>query len=257
MASKTCGSCLRTLQRQSRFIAQVCPIFSLDEQLLTFFQSKQPISRLTASRAFTTTRRRHAESLPPNATPSNSIPPVTPKPVEGGTTAKGTAAEAAAVLSKKGGITGTYTAYGATEELYKECAKQADYKITKAEDSDAETPKTEDGEDLGVGEGWWHTGICPSPWILGIQLTENRSGIKPHLQHLVPSNNATHVPPRRPIPLLRTKHLTNLATTHPRPLLLRRRKQNGVKPRHACARYAKQISERHVRAMARLISSLR
>jgi len=78
--------------------------------------------------------------------------------VERGTTANNAAAEAAAVLSQKGGIAGTYTAYGATEDLYKECAKQADYKITRAEDSDAEMPKTEDGEDLGVGEGWWHTG---------------------------------------------------------------------------------------------------
>lgn len=164
MASKTCVSCLRTLQRQSRFVPRVCLFLPYLQQLLTFLQSKQPTSRYAASRAFTTTRRRHAESLPPTATPSSSIPPVTPKPVEGGSTAKDTA-EAAAVLSKKGGITGTYTAYGATEELYKECAKQADYKISRAEDTDAEMPKTEDGEDLGVGEGWWHTGTCLFPKI--------------------------------------------------------------------------------------------
>lgn len=52
----------------------------------------------------------------------------------------------------------TYTAYAVTEELYKECAAQADYSIPQAQDSDAEVPKTEDGEDLGVGMGWWHTG---------------------------------------------------------------------------------------------------
>lgn len=31
--------------------------------------------------------------------------------------------------------------------------------MPQAQDNDAETPKTEEGEDLGVGEGWWHTGI--------------------------------------------------------------------------------------------------
>lgn len=50
----------------------------------------------------------------------------------------------------------TYTAYGATEILYKECALQASYTIDRAEDADP--PKTKDGEDLGIGEGWWNNG---------------------------------------------------------------------------------------------------
>jgi cytochrome b pre-mRNA-processing protein 3 len=54
--------------------------------------------------------------------------------------------------------TETYTAYGATEVLYKECARQADYTIQRAKDEDEEPPKTKDGEDLGVGEGWWNNG---------------------------------------------------------------------------------------------------
>lgn len=55
----------------------------------------------------------------------------------------------------------TYTAYGATEVLYKECARQADYHIERMtkENEDAEPPKTADGEDLGVGDSWWHTGL--------------------------------------------------------------------------------------------------
>jgi len=56
-------------------------------------------------------------------------------------------------------LTETYTAYGITEILYKECALQADYRIPQAMDHDAEMPKTEDGEDLGVGGGWWHAGM--------------------------------------------------------------------------------------------------
>jgi cytochrome b pre-mRNA-processing protein 3 len=57
-----------------------------------------------------------------------------------------------------GRVTQTYTAYGATEVLYIECARQADYSIPQAGKDEEELPKTESGEDLGVGEGWWHTG---------------------------------------------------------------------------------------------------
>ena len=52
----------------------------------------------------------------------------------------------------------TYTAYGVTELLYKECGAQADYKIEKPKDEDAEVAKTADGEDLGFGSSWWHKG---------------------------------------------------------------------------------------------------
>jgi cytochrome b pre-mRNA-processing protein 3 len=57
-----------------------------------------------------------------------------------------------------GKSTETYTAYGATEIMYGECAIQADYSIPQAKNLDEEMPKTEDGEDLGVGEGWWYSG---------------------------------------------------------------------------------------------------
>ncbi len=63
-----------------------------------------------------------------------------------------------------GRATETYTAYGVTENLYKECALQATYEIPQATKVDEETPKTANGEDLGVGEGWWHTGIFL--WVL-------------------------------------------------------------------------------------------
>jgi hypothetical protein len=42
---------------------------------------------------------------------------------------------------------------------------QADYTIPQATDYDAEVPKTEDGEDLGVGGGWWHTSIFSFPLL--------------------------------------------------------------------------------------------
>ncbi|TVY83540.1 Protein CBP3 [Lachnellula suecica] len=147
MASKTCLSCLRALQRQARFVSQ----------------SKQPISRFATSRAFTTSRRRNAEIPGSDANPNTSVPPVTSKPIEGSTASTTSTAAQISALSKKGGVTGTYTAYGATEVLYKECARHADYKIPQAGDGVEEVPKTEDGEDLGVGEGWWHTGVGLQP----------------------------------------------------------------------------------------------
>jgi len=57
---------------------------------------------------------------------------------------------------------GTYTAYGVTEGMFKQCSAQADYTIPQAADEDFEMPKTADGEDLGVGGGWWHKGSSSS-----------------------------------------------------------------------------------------------
>lgn len=54
--------------------------------------------------------------------------------------------------------TETYIAYGATAELFKECARQADYTIPQVLEG-GEAPKTAKGEDLGVGEGWWYNGM--------------------------------------------------------------------------------------------------
>lgn len=52
-------------------------------------------------------------------------------------------------------VTETYVAYGVCENLVKECARQADYRIPQAHEKNVEVPKTKDGEDLGVGTGWW------------------------------------------------------------------------------------------------------
>ena len=68
------------------------------------------------------------------------------------------------MLSKlRGRSTETYLAYGVTENLYKECAAMADYSIPQA-GTDEEIPKTESGEDLGVGSGYWHEnlGLLPT-----------------------------------------------------------------------------------------------
>jgi cytochrome b pre-mRNA-processing protein 3 len=135
-----------------------------DKRILTNFFETRKVSFPTA-RTFATTSRRLVELPESNATPNSSIPPVTPKRSEGGTKAfeplsqEEKSAHAVAFQNRKvGGLTETYTAYGVTEELYKECSRQADYSIPQARDDNAEVPKTEEGEDLGVGGGWWHDG---------------------------------------------------------------------------------------------------
>ena len=52
-------------------------------------------------------------------------------------------------------MTETYVAYGVCEALVRECARQADYTIPQAQEKDVDVPKTKEGEDLGVGTGWW------------------------------------------------------------------------------------------------------
>ena len=40
--------------------------------------------------------------------------------------------------------------------MYKECDRQAKYSMPEAAD-DPDVRQTEEGEDLGVGDTWWHT----------------------------------------------------------------------------------------------------
>lgn len=51
-----------------------------------------------------------------------------------------------------------YVAYGATEDLFRSCAKAGDYTIPAVQDGE-DPPKTAKGEDLGVGSGWWYDGM--------------------------------------------------------------------------------------------------
>ena len=53
-------------------------------------------------------------------------------------------------------FTETYVAYGTTEALFKECARQADYIVPQTFERGVETPKNADGEDIGEGTGWWY-----------------------------------------------------------------------------------------------------
>lgn len=51
-----------------------------------------------------------------------------------------------------------YVAYGATEDLFRECARAGEYTMPAVEEGQ-EPAKTAKGEDLGVGTGWWYDGM--------------------------------------------------------------------------------------------------
>ena len=53
----------------------------------------------------------------------------------------------------------SYFIYGASERLFKECARQADYTISQADRTADRIQKTDEGEEIGVGGGMWHDGM--------------------------------------------------------------------------------------------------
>lgn len=120
-------------------------------------QTSRSPAQYSAARTFTTTSRFKAELPGSSATTASSIPSVTPPAAEGGPSTGLKAAKGLQKVAGRGSLE-TYTAYGVTEALAKDCAVQADYSIPQAQDEDADMPKTDDGEDLGIGSGWWHTG---------------------------------------------------------------------------------------------------
>lgn len=93
-------------------------------------------------------------SQPPRPVlPEDTTPPASLDPVYG--LAKG-------LRERATSFTETYVAYGVCEKLVQECARQADYTIPQAHEKGVEIPKTKDGEDLGVGTGWWFESECPT-----------------------------------------------------------------------------------------------
>ncbi|KAL5047144.1 hypothetical protein BDW71DRAFT_180338 [Aspergillus fruticulosus] len=70
----------------------------------------------------------------------------------------------APMARRPGGAAEQYIAYGMTQKLFEACSKPGDYTIPQLEESGAQVPKTEAGEDLGVGEGWWYEelGLVPT-----------------------------------------------------------------------------------------------
>lgn len=63
------------------------------------------------------------------------------------------------LASVAGNQSSSYIAYGATQRIYKDCAKQADYTITPEDRKAGRVKETADGEEIGTGNGSiWHQG---------------------------------------------------------------------------------------------------
>jgi cytochrome b pre-mRNA-processing protein 3 len=111
---------------------------------------------------FATASDKYANAPELNQTARTAVPPVSPLPLKGQSDTTSPNVDIPAIAKGlrfiPGRFTETYTAYGATEILYEDCSSQANYSIPQASDSEAEVPKTDDGEDLGVGTGWWFEG---------------------------------------------------------------------------------------------------
>ncbi|RDW90890.1 uncharacterized protein DSM5745_02665 [Aspergillus mulundensis] len=113
------------------------------------------------------------------------------------------------VVKRPGGAAETYVAYGLTQKLFEACSKEGDYTIPQLNEKGAQVPKTEAGEDLGVGEGWWYEelGLVPtfSTWsqitflhmyLLTVRLRAlpNRESMQTYSRHLIDhfSHDAEH-----------------------------------------------------------------
>ncbi|KAL5364579.1 ubiquinol-cytochrome C chaperone-domain-containing protein [Aspergillus floccosus] len=114
-----------------------------------------------------------------------------------------------AIMPRPGSSAETYVAYGMTQKLFEACSNQADYSIPQVSQKGAQVPKTEAGEDLGVGEGWWYQdlGLPPtfSTWsqvtflhmyLLTVRLRAlpSHESLQTYSRHLIDhfSHNAEH-----------------------------------------------------------------
>ncbi|KAF1997097.1 hypothetical protein P154DRAFT_441931 [Amniculicola lignicola CBS 123094] len=69
-------------------------------------------------------------------------------------------------------MTETYVAFGAAQELMKECSRPGDYSIPQALEKDGEIPVDDKGTHLGTGSGWWHDTLGLTPTFINwTQLT--------------------------------------------------------------------------------------
>lgn len=150
MASiSVCTTCRQVLRRQFRQPRQTTAFHQFRTANVRIHDTPRRLSTSHLLSAVQASPQPLAEKTPPPpgiVLPENTTPPPSLDPVSG--LAKG-------LRERASSFTETYVAYGACEVLVKECARQADYTIPQAHEQDVEVPKTKDGEDLGVGTGWW------------------------------------------------------------------------------------------------------
>ncbi|KAL9603481.1 MAG: hypothetical protein Q9219_001168 [cf. Caloplaca sp. 3 TL-2023] len=94
--------------------------------------------------------------------PSTTTKPPRPQPhtSESLPTSKKLVAEA---RKRVPSVTETYIAYAVCEKFIKECASQADYTIPQRHEKNGIIPKAADGQELGVGKGWWYESLGLTP----------------------------------------------------------------------------------------------
>jgi cytochrome b pre-mRNA-processing protein 3 len=115
-------------------------------------------------------KHKHAKNRELDQTAGTAVPPVSPLSLKGQPHTTGLNADSSEIPKAFRfmplALTRPYTQYGLTEILYEACRTPAEYSIPQAADPEAEVPKTDDGEDLGVGTGWWYEGtnehFCPA-----------------------------------------------------------------------------------------------
>ncbi|KJY01937.1 CBP3-like protein [Zymoseptoria brevis] len=144
MSTKSiCSSCLRTVRQQSRSNLS--------------FQSapKQHLQRTFT----TTTTRRAAKDNPLTDALNAPAPPASKLRNPSAAAAAPPIANLAAKMRSSPLLRSTtepYIAYGATADLYAECARQCSYTVPSAlENPPALPPMNAAGDHLGSGTGWW------------------------------------------------------------------------------------------------------
>lgn len=156
--NSVCATCRLVLGVQSRQLARSPEFFGSR----TAYSSTHIIPRLfSTSRLLSESRPtpKPYQPKPPPASPEttkdlNSVPPEE-RQFGAPSTAPPGGSVAKELRKRVSSVTETYVAYGVCENLVKECARQAEYTIPQAHTTNAGIPKTKDGEDLGVGTGWW------------------------------------------------------------------------------------------------------
>ncbi|OCL11488.1 hypothetical protein AOQ84DRAFT_353022 [Glonium stellatum] len=166
----TCRVCFGTINRRSGIfrltggLSHKHSICALAHPSRSFVSTTQYPSRLDL-RAGSSRTPNAATHSSPVAENSSTVSPVSESVSSGQSPlpASTTARLAQELRKRASGTTETYVAYGATEHLFKECSRHANYSILQALEKGGVAPKNEAGEDVGEGKGWWYEGIALTP----------------------------------------------------------------------------------------------
>lgn len=164
-----CRTVLRTLSSRlvSRHGSIVCRCAVIDTVKCKPGPSKTP------GRPFVSLARRSADLEPQNK-PTGYPQPEPPSAVSSASSISSPKIQqfAKSLRAAAPQVTETYVAYGTTKGLYEVCAKPGLYRVPQAGVKGEKIPKNDAGEDIGVGEGPWHTKLnLPATFSAWSQIT--------------------------------------------------------------------------------------